>query len=175
MRAQSLFLDPNENGNWPPVGDLSPNGPPTDTVVLSSVNPAGGGTWTGWTITTTLVNGIPAMFAIGPDGSLWYYSPTALADLAYAVLSNAGTPLAGAPGPVQIAASGYGTATYAEVQAASFGSGALGLWTVDPHGKVTPWQLTSNGTSLTQLTAALTSTSARHATRGRVNAERFAA
>ena len=29
--------------------------------------------------------------------------------------------------------------------------------------------------SLTQLTAALTSTSARHATRGRVNAERFAA
>jgi hypothetical protein len=29
--------------------------------------------------------------------------------------------------------------------------------------------------SLTQLTAALTSTAARHATRGRVNAERFAA
>lgn len=50
---------------------------------LSGTNPTGTGDWTGWTITTSLINGLPAMFASSPDGaSMYYYTPTYLLNLA---------------------------------------------------------------------------------------------
>lgn len=46
---------------------------------LSDTNPSGTGDWTGWTITTSLISGLPALFARSDDGNgIYYYSPQKL-------------------------------------------------------------------------------------------------
>ncbi|WP_333766907.1 LamG-like jellyroll fold domain-containing protein [Streptomyces sp. IBSBF 2435] len=50
---------------------------------LSDTNPANTGNWTGWTITSSLIDGLPALFARAPaGGAVYYYNPTDLQDLA---------------------------------------------------------------------------------------------
>jgi hypothetical protein len=150
----SLMLEPQDNSpaNWAGLGSTDPDGEPTSTTILSDTNPTGTGDWTGWTITTTLLNDIPAMFAVSPTGAVYYYSPAAVADLGYAVLNS--TTVSGAAAPVQVAASGFGADAYARLQAAGFtgptpGATAPGLWAVTADGKVTAYQLTPAGAGLT--------------------------
>lgn len=145
----SLFLEPDENGDWAGLGGTDPSLPPTETVDLSDKNPADGGSWAGWSIATTLIADIPAMFAISPAGAMYYYSPSALAGLAYQVINSA--TVSGLAPPVQVAASGFGSGTFAEVRAASFGGGNLGVWAVTPSGGVYTYQLSPDGTTLSQL------------------------
>ncbi|HZR48529.1 MAG TPA: LamG domain-containing protein [Streptosporangiaceae bacterium] len=145
----SLFLEPDENGDWAGIGGTDPSLQPTETVDLSDKNPADGGSWAGWSIATTLVQDIPAMFAVSPAGAVYYYSPSALAGLAYQVINSA--TVSGLSSPVQVAASGFGGGTVAEVRAASFGGGKLGVWAVTPSGGVYTYQLSPDGTTLSQL------------------------
>lgn len=142
----SLYLEPTAGvtGGWDLLGSTDN---PT-SLDLSDTSPSGSGTWDGWKITTTLVNDIPAMFATSPAGAVYYYSPAALADLAYAVINNNGSPVSGAAGPVRVDPAGFATAGYAQVSAAGFGAGSLGVWGVAPDGTVTPYQLSADGTSL---------------------------
>ena len=144
----SLFLEPDENGSWPGLGGTDTSLPPTETVDLSDKNPADGGSWTGWSIATTLIQDIPAMFAVSPAGAAYYYSPSALAGLAYQVINSA--TVSGLVPPVQVAASGFGSGTFTEVRAASFG-GNPGVWAVTPSGGIYTYQLSSDGSTLSQL------------------------
>lgn len=62
-----------------------------DSALDLGPDPTGTGDWTGWTITTSLINGLPAMFASSPDGgSMYYYTPANMLDLA---VGNTTTPV----------------------------------------------------------------------------------
>ncbi|MCQ9178678.1 VCBS repeat-containing protein [Streptomyces sp. IBSBF 2953] len=100
-----------------------------NAVWLTDTNPTGTGDWTGWSLTTSLVDGLPALFARHTStGSLYYYTPQQLQDLAF------GNPVT----PQQIATSGYSTATLPVVQAADLnGDGSPDLRTVSTSGAST--------------------------------------
>ncbi|WP_405592249.1 hypothetical protein [Streptomyces sp. NBC_01190] len=106
---------------------------------LSGTNPAGTGDWTGWTLTSTLTGGLPALFARDTTGgSLYYYSPADLENLA----------MGGAANPLQLAPNGWSATTAPVVQAADInGDGAPDLWSVNADGTVTAYLL--DGTTLT--------------------------
>ncbi|MEV4561565.1 LamG-like jellyroll fold domain-containing protein, partial [Kitasatospora sp. NPDC049285] len=106
-------------------------------TILTSANPAGGADWTGWTITTALVNNLPALYARNTTtGELWYYSPTVLTNLATnLVQGTSATPTA----PVKLAASGWTSAAKPVLQAADINrDGTVDLWSVDSSGKAVP-------------------------------------
>ncbi|MFJ4809532.1 hypothetical protein [Streptomyces longwoodensis] len=72
-----------------------------NALPLTSTNPTGSGDWTGWSLTSSLVDGLPALFARNAaTGALYYYTPQQLQDLAY---GSAVTPL-------KLADSGYDAA-----------------------------------------------------------------
>ena len=53
------------------------------SMPLSGTNPAGTGDWTGWTLTSALIDGLPALYARDTtSGRLYYYSPADLKNLA---------------------------------------------------------------------------------------------
>lgn len=95
---------------------------------LSDINPTGIGDWSGWTISTSLVNGLPAMYARSDaDSLLYYYSPAELQNLALGNASN----------PRFLDDLGYSTADAPVIQAADINTnGAPDLWVVDPSGSV---------------------------------------
>ncbi|WP_329128465.1 hypothetical protein OG552_00115 [Streptomyces sp. NBC_01476] len=69
---------------------------------LSGTNPAGTGDWTGWTLTSALIDGLPALFARDTTGgSLCYYSPAELENLAtpWPEPFDAGAPARGGAAP----------------------------------------------------------------------------
>ncbi|MEV4561969.1 hypothetical protein AB0K51_34015, partial [Kitasatospora sp. NPDC049285] len=122
------------------------------SVALTSTNPAGGADWTGWTITTALVNNLPALYARNTTtGELWYYSPTVLANLAAVPLQGTNpTPNT----PVKLAASGWTSAAKPVLQAADINrDGTADLWSVDGTGKVTANVF--NGTAFSTLPSQL--------------------
>lgn len=108
-------------------------------IPVSSTNPAGTGDWTGWTLTTGLIDGLPALFARDTaGGALYYYTPEDLENLAL------GSPAT----PVQLAASGWDAADAPVLQAADIdGDGTPDLWKVDATGTVTAYLF--DGTALT--------------------------
>ncbi|MBK3626349.1 VCBS repeat-containing protein [Streptomyces sp. MBT49] len=76
---------------------------------LTGTNPTGTGDWTGWSITSSLVKGLPALFARhNSTGALYYYTPQQLLELA------SGVPVT----PLQVASSGYSSAAIPVIQAA---------------------------------------------------------
>ncbi|MYS25064.1 MULTISPECIES: LamG-like jellyroll fold domain-containing protein [unclassified Streptomyces] len=93
---------------------------------ISDTNPTGSGDWTGWTITTSLVGGLPAMFARADNGGgAYYYRPADLENLAI------GNPAV----PVQAATSWYSAAQMPLLQAADINTdGTPDIWTTDPTG-----------------------------------------
>ncbi|MFJ1709455.1 hypothetical protein [Kitasatospora sp. NPDC088346] len=107
-------------------------------IPITDTNPTGTGNWTGWTITTTLINGLPALFARNDtSGQLYYYSPQNLLDLP---MGNPATPL-------QLAATGWDATTKPVLQAADIDrNGTPDLWAVDAGGKASPYLF--NGTTL---------------------------
>ncbi|WP_306952539.1 FG-GAP-like repeat-containing protein [Streptomyces sp. B4I13] len=100
-----------------------------NAVPLSATNPAGSGDWTGWSITSSLIDGLPALFARNAaTGALYYYTPQQLQDLAF---GNSVT-------PQQIASSGYSTAALPVLQAADLNNdGTPDLRTVSASGAST--------------------------------------
>ncbi|MFJ8440487.1 hypothetical protein [Kitasatospora griseola] len=110
-------------------------------VLLADTNPAGTGNWNGWSITTALVDNMPALFARSEaGGQLYYYSPAALLDL------TLGTPAA----PVPVAAQGWDAAAKPVVQAADVDhDGIVDLRAVDPSGNAASYRF--DGTTLTAL------------------------
>ncbi|UWE07845.1 FG-GAP-like repeat-containing protein [Actinacidiphila bryophytorum] len=93
-------------------------------LTLSSINPAGTGDWTGWTITSSLIGGMPALFARGPSGGpVYYYSPTEVLNL---------YPESAEPVALTLSAS------TALLQAAALnGDATPDLWQVNTNGAVT--------------------------------------
>ncbi|MFB7739717.1 FG-GAP-like repeat-containing protein [Streptomyces sp. NPDC056112] len=112
---------------------------------LSGTNPAGTGDWTGWNVTSSLVNGLPALFARNATtGALYYYTPQDLQDLAY------GTTVT----PLLVASSGYSSATLPILQAADLnGDGTPDLRTVSSSGNSTARIFNPSTGTLTAQTA----------------------
>ncbi|MGW0874879.1 hypothetical protein ACWD3Z_30990 [Streptomyces sp. NPDC002740] len=97
-----------------------------NALPLGGTNPTGTGDWTGWTIASSLINGLPALFARDTTtGALYYYTPQQLQDLAF------GNPVT----PLQVADSGYDSATLPVLQAADLnGDGTPDLRTLSSDG-----------------------------------------
>jgi hypothetical protein len=148
----SLYLAPEQGtvGAWPSLGGNNSNSVASGDYLLSTAGPEGG-SWSGWTVTTTLVDDLPAMFAISPAGKVYYYSPTAMAELA----CDSADPGVGALNSgcqrytVAPSAALTTLAPYAQVQAATIG-GTVELWVVGADGTVQPWSLDAAGDALTQ-------------------------
>ncbi|MED7826706.1 hypothetical protein [Streptomyces chiangmaiensis] len=112
-----------------------------NALPLTGTNPTGSGDWADWSITSSLVDGLPALFARNTStGALYYYTPQQLQDLAY---GNTVTPL-------QIASSGYNSATLPVLQAADLNEdGTPDLRTVSSNGKSTTRIFDATAGSLT--------------------------
>jgi len=140
----SLYLQPAADGQG--LYNLFGSAANTSAIPLLTNNPTGTGSWTGWTITTSLVGDLPAMFARDDStGALYYYSPTDMVDLATDFINPPNTPITVTP--LQLATSGWSAATYPIIQAADIGTaGTPGIWGISPTGTVTAAVL--NGTAL---------------------------
>ncbi len=100
-----------------------------NALPLTGTNPTGSGDWTGWSIASSLIDGLPALFARNTStGALYYYTPQQLQDLAYGSTVT----------PVQLASSGYSSAALPVLQAADLDSnGTPDLRTVSADGTST--------------------------------------
>ncbi|WP_330345432.1 FG-GAP-like repeat-containing protein [Streptomyces longwoodensis] len=126
-----------------------------NALPVAGVNPTGTGDWTGWTITSALVDdvlvdgvqvdGLPALFARNTGtGALYYYTPQQLHDL---VLGSAVSPLL-------VAGSGYSSTTVPVVQAADLNKdGTPDLRTVSANGASTARVFNASTGTLTAQTA----------------------
>ncbi|MGW2883803.1 hypothetical protein ACWDDN_00275 [Streptomyces griseoruber] len=116
-----------------------------NALPLTGTNPTGSGDWTGWSITSSLVDGLPALFARNTStGALYYYTPQQLQNLAY------GNPVT----PLQLASTGYEFAALPVLQAADLnGDGTPDLRTVSSNGVSTAHILNSATGTLTAHTA----------------------
>lgn len=141
----SLYLQPAEDAGQGVYSTFGTASNPS-AIDLLDTNPTGTGTWAGWTITTSLVNDLPAMFARNDStGALYYYSPTAMEDLASNAINQPSTPITVTP--VLLTSSGWSAASYPVIEAADFSSGSTpGIWGVSPTGTVSAAAL--NGTTL---------------------------
>ncbi|MET9114768.1 hypothetical protein ABZX38_11250 [Streptomyces longwoodensis] len=112
-----------------------------NALPLTSTNPTGSSDWTGWSLTSSLVDGLPALFARNAaTGALYYYTPQQMQELAY---GNAATPL-------KLADSGYDAAAVPVLQAADLNSdGTPDLRTVSATGVTTAWILDPAAGTLT--------------------------
>ncbi|MEH0450290.1 FG-GAP-like repeat-containing protein [Streptomyces sp. B21-102] len=112
---------------------------------LSGTNPTGSGDWTGWSITSSLIDGLPALFARNnTTGALYYYSPQQMQGLG---LGNSVT-------PQQIASSGYSAAALPVLQAADLNNdGTPDLRTVSASGASTARIFNAAAGTLTAQTA----------------------
>ncbi|MFD5564285.1 hypothetical protein [Kitasatospora griseola] len=139
-------------------GQLSLSGPASfpgafqlaaNSIPLTTANPTGTGDWTGWTITSSLVNNTPALFARNAaNGQVWYYSPTVLTNLATAAILGTDN---GPTAPVKVS-DGLTAAAFPVLQAADINrDGTVDLWSVAPNGIVTARLF--NGTTLTAQTS----------------------
>ncbi|MEV4611331.1 LamG-like jellyroll fold domain-containing protein [Kitasatospora sp. NPDC049258] len=115
----------------------------SSAIDLSDTNPAGSGSWAGWSVASTLINGLPALFARDDvGGQLYYYSPQNLLDLPM------GTPVI----PVKVASSGWDATSKPVLQAADIDrNGTVDLWAVSSNGDATAYLF--NGATLTPQTS----------------------
>ncbi|MDR6980450.1 hypothetical protein J2X68_007190 [Streptomyces sp. 3330] len=116
-----------------------------NALPLGGINPTGSGDWTGWSITSSLIDGLPALFARhNSTGALYYYTPEQLQDLAFGSQVT----------PLQIAGSGYGSAALPVLQAADLnGDGTPDLRTVSSSGASTTRIFNAAAGTLTAQTA----------------------
>jgi len=115
--------------------------------------------WSGWTITSTLVGGLPALFARDTStdsgdlsaGQLWYLSPDNLQTLTYDSLSNGATDTTLTS--IEAATSGWDSVSQPTLQAADINNdGTPDLWTTSSTGTVTASEMTLTGTTATLTT-----------------------
>ncbi|MGW0165955.1 FG-GAP-like repeat-containing protein [Streptomyces sp. NPDC003343] len=112
---------------------------------LGSTNPTGSGNWTGWNITSSLIDGLPGLFAReNTTGALYYYTPQQLQDLA------SGSTVT----PTQLASSGYTATAYPVLQAADLNKdGTPDLRTLSANGATTTRVFDASTGTLTAHTA----------------------
>ncbi|MBC9730720.1 S-layer family protein [Streptomyces sp. TRM68367] len=112
--------------------------------------------WSGWTITSTLIDGLPALFARDTStdssdpsaGQLWYLSPGNLQTLEYDALSNLATDTSLTS--VEAATTGWDAISHPTLQAADINNdGTPDVWTVSSTGTVTAHEMTLSGTTAT--------------------------
>ncbi|MEU5310731.1 LamG-like jellyroll fold domain-containing protein [Streptomyces sp. NPDC021562] len=110
--------------------------------------------WSGWTITSTVLNGLPAVFARDASsdtsdpshGQLWYLSPNNLTKLADDAINNQVTDTALTP--VEAAATLWDAGNQPTLQAADINNdGTPDLWTVNSTGTATAHEMTLSGTT----------------------------
>ncbi|WP_033283945.1 beta strand repeat-containing protein [Streptomyces sp. NRRL F-525] len=110
--------------------------------------------WSGWTITSTLLNGLPAVFARDTStsdpsaGQLWYLSPGNLTKLADDAINNLviDTSLTS----VEAASTGWDSVSQPTLQAADINNdGTPDLWTTNSTGTATAHEMTLTGTAAT--------------------------
>ncbi|MFG2937129.1 LamG-like jellyroll fold domain-containing protein [Streptomyces sp. NPDC048282] len=115
--------------------------------------------WSGWTITSTMLNGLPAVFARDTStdtsdpshGQLWYLSPDNLTKLADDAINSLviDTTLTS----VEAAATGWDSASQPTLQAADINNdGTPDLWTVNSTGTATAHEMALSGTTATWTT-----------------------
>jgi hypothetical protein len=143
---------PSANGDWDEIANDGIACGQGICPLLSS-NPENGGSFDGWTITTTLVDDIPAMFAMDDaTGAAYYYSPADMAELYYNVYDITFGGATSAPytvTPAEVADSGLTSTAYTTIEATTLTNGTVGLWAVSPSATVTTYLLNSAGTALT--------------------------
>ena len=112
--------------------------------------------WSGWTITSTLINGLPAMFARDTStdtsdpshGQLWYLSPGNLQTLSYDSLSNGAVDATLTS--VEAASTGWDSVSQPTLQASDINNDDTpDLWTVSSTGTATAHEMTLSGTTAT--------------------------
>ncbi|MFD7729639.1 FG-GAP repeat domain-containing protein [Kitasatospora phosalacinea] len=135
------LLDVVDGALWLQPSAPMPGGFFPPELVLADTAPTGTGNWSGWSITTALVDDMPALFARSETGGqLYYYSPESLLGM------TLGTPAE----PVLVAAEGWDAASKPLVQAADVDrDGIVDLRAVDPSGNATTYRF--DGSSLTVL------------------------
>jgi hypothetical protein len=112
--------------------------------------------WENWTITSTTLNGLPAVFARDTStdasdpsaGQLWSLSPANLVQLANDTINGlvVDTSLSG----IEAASSGWDSADQPTLQAADINNdGTPDLWTISSTGTVTAHEMTLTGTTAT--------------------------
>ncbi|WP_433920729.1 hypothetical protein OIE50_50365 [Streptomyces canus] len=112
--------------------------------------------WSGWTITSTTLNGLPAVFARDTStaasdlsaGQLWYLSPANLTNLANDAINNQviDTSLSG----IEAANTNWDSVSQPTLQAADINSdGTPDLWTISSTGTATAHEMTLTGTTAT--------------------------
>ncbi|MEV6480097.1 LamG-like jellyroll fold domain-containing protein [Streptomyces sp. NPDC051576] len=115
--------------------------------------------WSGWTITSTLVGGLPALFARDTStdtgdpshGQLWYLSPDNLQTLTYDSLSNGASDTTLAS--VEAASTGWDSVSQPTLQAADINNdGTPDLWTTSSTGTAAAHELALSGTTATWTT-----------------------
>ncbi len=116
-----------------------------NAVWLTDTNPTGSGDWTGWSLTTSLVGGMPALFARNTStGALYYYTPDQLKGLAFGETVT----------PLQVASSGYSSAALPVLQASDLNNdGTPDLRTVSVGGSSTTRIFNATANTLTAQTA----------------------
>ncbi|MEU5277132.1 FG-GAP-like repeat-containing protein [Streptomyces asoensis] len=116
-----------------------------NALSLGGTNPTGSGDWTGWSITSDLVDGLPALFTRhNSSGALYYYTPQQLLALA------SGSQVT----PVQVASSSYSSAALPVLQAADLnGDSTPDLRTVSSNGASTARLFNEAAGTLTAQTA----------------------
>ncbi|KPI22274.1 LamG domain protein jellyroll fold domain protein [Actinobacteria bacterium OV320] len=116
-----------------------------NALSLGGTNPTGTGDWTSWSITSSLINGLPALFARhNSTGALYYYTPQQLLALA------GGNQVA----PLLVASSGYSSAALPVLQAADLNDdGTPDLRTVSSNGASTARIFNAAAGTLTAQTA----------------------
>ncbi|MFD7874142.1 FG-GAP-like repeat-containing protein [Streptomyces sp. NPDC059766] len=116
---------------------------------LGSTNPTGSGDWTGWSITSSLIDGLPAMFARNNAiGSLYYYTPQDLINLASGSMVS----------PQQVASSGYTSAAVPILQAADLDGDVDGDGRDDDNHTPDLRTVSANGASTTRIFNAASNT-----------------
>jgi len=123
----------------------------TEDYALSSVNPycqiaaddCSTG-WAGWSLTSTLVDGLPALFARDTSdsnsdpsaGQLWYFSPATMYELAENLFLGDSHTIT----PVELAGGGWsaGDVPMTQATAVSGNEGEIDLWSVSSTHAVTP-------------------------------------
>ncbi|WP_330344048.1 FG-GAP-like repeat-containing protein [Streptomyces longwoodensis] len=116
---------------------------------LSSTNPTGSGDWAGWSITSSLIDELPALFARNNStGALYYYTPQQLQDLAN------GTQVT----PLLVATSGYSSTAVPVLQAVDLDGDADGDGKDDDNHLPDLRTVSANGASTARFFAPSTGT-----------------
>ncbi|MGW3447331.1 LamG-like jellyroll fold domain-containing protein [Streptomyces sp. NPDC001076] len=154
--GDSLYLSPDSVGSGYGDGNAAQDLADYNPYCLSQNNVNGNSNcttgWSGWTITSTMLNGLPAVFARDTStsglsaGQLWYLTPDNLVHLADDAINGLVTD--SSLSCIQAAASGWDATAQPTLQAADINNdGTPDLWTISSTGIASAHEMTLSGTT----------------------------